>query len=170
VRNFLAPHECDALVACALDAALGTDDMASAASAARAGGMDASGSIGRLQTSSAPRAQLNSAKLLWLLPLVALAALPTTLALLAKDPTATVAEVTAACVPAWVCAGLIAAGLASLAPWLAEKAVAGGSRTSESASLIAQRSSPSFQALVANVQTLLNLADVQTLEAPVATR
>jgi hypothetical protein len=73
-------------------------------------------------------------------------------------------------VPAWVCAGLIAAGLASLAPWLAEKAVAGGSRTSESASLLAQRSSPSFQALVANVQTLLNLADVQTLEAPVATR
>lgn len=165
VRDFLPPAECDALVACALDASLGTDDTAAAASA------DASGSLGRLQTSSAPRAQLNGATLVWLLPLVALAALPTALALLAQDPAATLAEVGAACVPAWGCAGAVAAGLATLAPWLAEQAVAGGARTSESASLLgAQRSSPAFAALVANVQSLLNDADAQTFEAPVATR
>jgi len=181
VQNLLSPSECAALIDCALNASVeGTGNSISSSEAIATSpqtspspsAVDAASSLNKLRTSSAPRAQLNAAKLAWLLPLVAMASVPRALSFVVQNPMATPYEVVgSACVPAWVCAGFIAAALAALAPQLAEVMVSGSSRTSESASLAgAQQTSPAYAALVSRVQDLLNGADAQTFEAPVATR
>jgi len=183
VRDFLAVSECAALIDCALNASslAETDNNISNSAASVTASQTtpspsveeaSSGPNGQLQTSSAPRAQLNSAKLAWLIPLIALAALPRALSFVAQNPMASSYEVVvSACLPVWFYAGTIAAALVALAPQVAESVVSGSSRTSESASLAgAQQSSPAYAALVSRVRELLNGADARTFEAPVATR